>query len=409
MATQQAPHTKRSTIVAVAVLALAATPFAFKMLSPAKAAPGPAGPTTVPASTTRVAQEDVPILLNGTGAAQALATVTVRTRVDGQLDHINYTEGQDVKAGQLLAQIDARPFQAQLAQAVAQKARDEAQLENAKLDLKRDTQLIKDDATTQQALDTQHALVNQLAAAVETDKAQISYAQVQLDYTTIKAPLAGRVGAKLVDPGNIVHAADTNGLVVINQVDPISVVFTLPESAFQDINSAMHADAKLAVMAYSRDTDPLGNSDKMLAKGSLILLNNQIDTTSGTIQLKANFANSGHVLWPGQYLNVGLQLGVRHNALTVPSAVIQRSQTGTYVFVVDPDDTVEIRQVTVLQTQDGKAVIGKGLAAGDRVVLDGQYKLKPGVHIAEKTVASAQMTNQPAAQPAAASAAGSAK
>jgi multidrug efflux system membrane fusion protein len=401
MATKQAPLTKRSTVIAIAVLALAATPFAVKLLSPATAATGPAGPVTVPASTTRVTQEDVPIFLNGTGAAQALATVTVRTRVDGQLDHINYIEGQDVKAGQLLAQIDARPFQAQLAQAAAQKARDEAQWENAKLDLQRDNQLIKDDATTQQALDTQRALVNQLAAAVETDKAQINYAQVQLDYTTIKAPLAGRVGAKLVDPGNIVHAADQTGLLVINQVDPISVVFTLPESAFPDINSALHGGAKLAVLAYSRETDPVGNSEKVLAKGTLVLLNNQIDTTSGTIQLKANFANPGHVLWPGQYLNVGLQLGVRHNALTVPSAVIQRSQTGTYVFLVNQDESVEIRQVTVLQMQDGKAVIGKGLAAGDRVVLDGQYKLKPGIHIEEKTVA--------AVQPAASAGAGSAK
>lgn len=386
MATHQAPFTKRSTVIAIAVLAIASLPFAFKFLTPAKAAAGPSGPATVPATTVRVAQENVPIFLSGTGAAQALATVTVHTRVDGQLDKIAYTEGQDVKAGQLLAQIDPRPFQAQLAQAVAQKARDEAQLENARLDLQRDNTLIKVDATTQQALDTQRALVAQLAAAVETDKAQISYAQVQLDYTTIKAPLAGRVGAKLVDPGNIVHAADQTGLLVINQVDPISVVFTLPESAFQDINSAMRGNEKLAVLAYGRD------NGEVLAKGSLVLLNNQIDTTSGTVQLKANFSNPNHVLWPGQFLNVALQLGTRQNALTVPSAVIQRSQTGTYVFAVNQDDSVDIRPVTVTQIQDGKAVIGKGLALNDRVVLDGQYKLKPGIHIAEKAAAA-----QPAA------------
>lgn len=396
MATQQAPFTKRSTVIAVAVLALAATPFAFKLLSPAKAATTPAGPATVPATTVHVAQENVPIFLSGVGNAQALATVTVHTRVDGQLDKIAYTEGQDVKAGQLLAQIDPRPFQAQLAQAVAQKARDEAQLENAKLDLQRDTALIKDDATTQQALDTQRALVAQLVAAVATDKAQIDYAQVQLDYTTIKAPLDGRIGAKLVDPGNIVHAADANGLLVINKVDPISVVFTLPESAFQNINSAMHADDKLAVLAYSRETDLDNAADaKPLARGTLVLLNNQIDIPTGTVSLKANFTNPSHVLWPGQYLNMRLQLGVEKNALTVPAQVIQRSQSGTYVFLVKPDETVEVRPVTVLQIQDGKAVVSKGLAANDRVVLEGQYKLKPGIHIAEQASANAAVNTNP--------------
>ena len=286
-----------------------------------------------------------------------------------------------------MAQIDPRTFQAQLAQAVAQKARDEAQLDNAKLDLQRDNALIKDDATTQQALDTQRALVNQLVAAVETDKAQINYAQVQLDFTTIKAPLSGRIGARLVDPGNIVHATDVNGLVVINQVDPISVIFTLPESAFQDINRALHPDQKLPVLAFGRD------NDQVLSKGSLVLLNNQIDTTTGTVQLKAHFPNPTHTLWPGQYLNVSLQLGVRPNALTLPAAAVQRGQTGTYVFVVKPDESVEIRPINVVQIQDGKAVIDQGLSVNERVVLDGQYKLKPGIHITEKTLALAQPAN----------------
>jgi len=371
-------------LVAIGILA----PATMKRLLPSSSAAAvPPTPASVPATTVKVAQESVPIYLSGIGTAQALATVTIRTRVDGQLDKINFVEGQDVTDGQVLAQIDPRTFQAQLAQAVAQKARDEAQLDNAKLDLQRDNALIKDDATTQQALDTQRALVNQLVAAVETDKAQINYAQVQLDFTTIKAPLSGRIGARLVDPGNIVHATDVNGLVVINQVDPISVIFTLPESAFQDINRALHPDQKLPVLAFGRD------NDQVLSKGSLVLLNNQIDTTTGTVQLKAHFPNPTHTLWPGQYLNVSLQLGVRPNALTLPAAAVQRGQTGTYVFVVKPDESVEIRPINVVQIQDGKAVIDQGLSVNERVVLDGQYKLKPGIHITEKTLALAQPAN----------------
>lgn len=371
-------------LVAIGILA----PATMKRLLPSSSAAAvPPTPASVPATTVKVAQESVPIYLSGIGTAQALATVTIRTRVDGQLDKINFVEGQDVADGQVLAQIDPRTFQAQLAQAVAQKARDEAQLDNAKLDLQRDNALIKDDATTQQALDTQRALVNQLVAAVETDKAQINYAQVQLDFTTIKAPLSGRIGARLVDPGNIVHATDVNGLVVINQVDPISVIFTLPESAFQDINRALRPDQKLPVLAFGRD------NDQVLSKGSLVLLNNQIDTTTGTVQLKAHFPNPTHTLWPGQYLNVSLQLGVRPNALTLPAAAVQRGQTGTYVFVVKPDESVEIRPINVVQIQDGKAVIDQGLSVNERVVLDGQYKLKPGIHITEKTLALAQPAN----------------
>jgi multidrug efflux system membrane fusion protein len=341
-------------------------------------------PASVPATTVKVRKQTMPIILSGVGNVLPLASVTVRTRVDGQLDKVNFTEGQDVKAGQVLAQLDARTFEAQLAQVVAQKARDEAQLGNAKLDLQRYEMLIKEDAATQQQLDTQKALVNQLTAAVESDKAQIKYAKVQLDFTTIAAPLSGRIGARLVDPGNIVHATDANGLVVINQVDPIAVVFTLPESAFQDIDRAMAHGHQLAVYAYARD------SDEILSKGALVLLNNQIDTATGTVQLKARFANPSHKLWPGAYVNVTLQLGTRENALTVPAPAVQRSQTGTYVYVVKADESVEIRPVTIIQIQDGKAVIGQGLGADERVVLDGQYKLKPGIHIIEKSVGAAQ-------------------
>jgi multidrug efflux system membrane fusion protein len=306
---------------------------------------------------------------------QALASVTVKARIDGQLERVDYIEGQDVKAGQILAQLDARPVRAQLEQVQAQKARDEAQLANARLDLDRYSQLIKEEATSRQTLDTQRALVAQLQAAVQTDEAQIHYAQVQLGYATITAPLSGRTGARLVDPGNIVHASDASGLVVINQIDPISVLFTLPGDAVQAINHAQQDSRRLTVLAYARE------GDELLARGTLVLVNNQIDVASGTVQLKGRFANPQHVLWPGQYVNVRLQLGDHGQALTVPAPVVQRGQAGTYAYVIGGDGKAEMRPIQVLQIQDGKAVIAKGLQAGETVVLDGQYKIKAGVQV----------------------------
>jgi multidrug efflux system membrane fusion protein len=335
----------------------------------------PKAPPAVAATLVKVAREDVPRYLIGVGNVQAAATVTVKARVDGQLERVGYAEGQDVKAGQVLAQLDARPLQAQLAQVKAQRARDAAQLANAKLDLERYQRLIKEDATTQQTLDTQRAQVAQLEAAVQTDDAQIQYAQVQLGYMTITAPLAGRTGARLVDPGNIVHASDANGLVVINQIDPIAVVFTLPGDSVQAINHAVMGNPKLEVTAYARE----GNA--LLGQGHLVLVNNQIDTTSGTVQLKGMFANPNHTLWPGQYVNVRLLLGDHAQATTVPADVLQRGPSGTYAYVVGADHKAEMRPVEVVQTQDGKAVIGKGLEPGETVVLDGQYKIKPGITV----------------------------
>ncbi len=329
-------------------------------------------------TTTQVKQADVPIYLAGVGTVVATQSVTVKTRIDGQLDKVGFVEGQDVKAGQMIATLDARVQQAQLDQAVAQKAKDAAQLVNARLDLRRYTQLIKQDAATRQTLDAQKAMVAQLEAAVQSDDAQISSARTQLSFTRITAPISGRVGARLVDPGNIVHAADANGLVVINQIDPISVRFTLPEDSFQQINQALHASADpLAVVAYPR------NSLQPLGQGRLVLLNNQIDTTSGTIELKGSFANAGHKLWPGQYVNARLILGQRKQALTVPAAVVQRGPEGVYAYVVNADDSVRIQPIQLVNIQDGTAVVEKGLSAGERVVLDGQYKLKPGLQVTE--------------------------
>lgn len=339
---------------------------------PVKAPTPPVGVTTALAQA-----QDVDIGLVGVGTVQAMQTVTVTPRIDGQLVSVGFVEGQDVKLGQVLARIDPRTFEAQLQQAQATRARDEATLANARLDLTRFQGLIKENATTQQTLDTQRATVAQLEASVRTDDAQIALARVQLDFTTITAPLAGRVGARLVDPGNIVHATDTTGLVVIRQIDPIDVVFTLPEEAVSQIHGAATDGVQLVVDANERE------SGKRLGEGKLILLNNTIDTTSGTIQLKARFPNPTHALWPGQYVDARLVLGQRARAITVPSSAIQRNDAGTYVYTVQPDNTVAMKPVTVAELQGNRAVIGKGLAAGDRVVSEGQYKLRAGAKIVE--------------------------
>jgi multidrug efflux system membrane fusion protein len=375
----KSPYFQRRSILLIAaallVLAIAAALGLGRRALSAKP-PEPAAPP-VNVTLVRVKQQDVPIYQAGVGTVTPLASVTVKARIDGQLERVGFTEGQDVKAGQMLAQLDPRTQQAQLQQAQAQKARDQAQLANARLDLKRYTTLLAQDAATQQQFDTQNALVAQLDAAVKTDDAQINSAQVQLSYTKIVAPISGRVGARLVDPGNIVHATDSNGLVVINQIDPIAVVFTLPGDAVQDIHRAQQASHQpLQVQAFTRDGKTL------LATGQLVLVNNQIDTSSGTVQLKGSFANPGRRLWPGQYLNAHLVLGDRARAITVPAAVVQRSQDSTYAYVVKDDDTVRLQPIKVALIQDGTAIVDAGLAAGERVVLDGQYRIKSGTKIA---------------------------
>ena len=322
--------------------------------------------------------QDVPVFRSGIGTVSPNFSVTVKARVDGQLDRVGFTEGQDVKKGQMLAQLDPRTLQAQLLQAQATRAKDQATLANARVDLQRYTTLIAQDAATQQQLDTQKALVGQLEATVKSDDAAVNFAQVQLGFTTITAPISGRVGARLVDPGNIVHAADTTGVVVINQIDPISVVFTLPDDAVQDTIHALDGKKPLQVQAFPRD------GSKMLGAGTLTLLNNQIDTTTGTVQLKASFPNPQHNLWPGQFVNIRLILGERAKAVTLPEAAVQRSQAGVYVYVEDEESkTVRSQPISLIQIQDGIAVIGGGITAGQRVVVDGQYKLKPGSKVAE--------------------------
>jgi len=329
--------------------------------------------------TAPVKAQDMPIFRVGIGTVTPTFSVTVKARVDGELDSVGFTEGQDVKKGQVLAKLDPRTLQAQLLQAQATRAKDQATLVNARVDLQRYTTLITQDAATQQQLDTQKALVAQLDATVKNDDAQINYAQVQLGFTTIAAPISGRVGARLVDPGNIVHAADTTGLVVINQIDPISVLFTLPEDAVQDTNRALSTSKKpLVVHAFPR------TGTELLGTGTLTLVNNQIDTPTGTVQMKASFPNPLHNLWPGQFVNMRLILGTYPKALTIPEAAVQRSQTGVYTYVVSADgQTVQSQPISLVQIEDGVAIVSSGLSAGQKVVTDGQYKLKPGSHVVE--------------------------
>ena len=338
-----------------------------------------AGAMPVPVIAGVVEKKDVPIYLDGIGTVQAFNTVTVNARVDGELKKLAFTEGQDVKTGDLLAQIDPAPFQATFDQAVAKKAQDEAQLANARLNMTRDADLFAKKVISIQDRDTQQALVNQLDATVKADVAAIQSAKVQLDYTRIVAPISGRTGLSLVDQGNIVRAASSTGIVVLTQLQPISLVFTLPEQDLRAIQEAGGATGNLRVFAVDRDTKTT------LDEGKLAVINNQIDTTTGTIKLKADYPNKDLQLWPGQFVNGRLLLTMRKDGLVVPASVVQRGPQGPFAFVIKSDDTVEIRAVKVGQIEQGQALIEDGLQAGERVVVDGQYKLQAGARVKRDT------------------------
>lgn len=342
--------------------------------SQALAAGARGGNFPVPVVTGRVAQKDVPIYLDGLGTVQAYNTVTVHSRVDGELVKVAFTEGQDVKVGNLLAQIDPAPYKAVLDQAVAKEAQDEAQLANARVDLKRYSDLLANDGTTQQTYDTQKALVDQLAATVKADQAAIDSAQVNLDYTTIRSPIDGRTGIRLVDQGNIVHASDTGGLVMLTQLRPISIIFTLPETALPKLHLQQN-QLHYPVIALARD------NTNVLATGELAVVDNQIDPTTGTIKLKANFANESLRLWPGEFVNTRLLLTTRTNGVVVPASVVQRGPEGPFAFVVQNDDTAKMRPLKVAEIANGEALIDDGLEPGELVVVDGQYKLQDGAQI----------------------------
>ncbi|MGA2866136.1 MAG: efflux RND transporter periplasmic adaptor subunit [Verrucomicrobiota bacterium] len=333
------------------------------------------GSFAVPVIAGTVESKDVPIYLDGIGNVQAFNLVTVRSRVDGQIEKIAFVEGQDVRAGDLLAQIDPAPFQAQLDQCVAKKAQDEAQSAVARLTLGRDKELLASKILAQQDYDTQEALVEQLVATVKADQAAISNAQVQLSYATITSPLAGRAGLRLVDQGNLVHASDASGIVVITQLRPIAVVFMLPETTLGQIQARVAAGQTLSAFAMGRD------NRTRLAEGKLAVIDNQIDATTGTIRLKAIFPNDDLKLWPGQFVNARLLLETRKGGTVVPAAVVQHGPAGDFAYVIDNDLKAQVRPIKVAQTQEGQALIQEGLQPGERVVVDGQYRLQGGAKV----------------------------
>ncbi|TFY99027.1 efflux RND transporter periplasmic adaptor subunit [Ramlibacter humi] len=336
-------------------------------------------PAAVPVTTAVATRRQVAVVATGIGTVTPLNSVLVRARIDGQLDRVLFREGQDVRQGDVLARIDPLALEAQLAQFVAQKGRDEAQLANALLDLDRYTTLMRQDSIARQQLDTQRALVGQLRATVKLDQAQIDNARVQLDYATIRAPVSGRTGKRMVDPGNIVHAADTSGIVQINQIDPISVLFTLPENRLQPV-----LRAQAAAPGRPLEVQALGRTDAaLLATGRLTLVNNQIDPATGTFQMRAVFPNAQNQLWPGQYVNVRVVLSEISDGLTIPDAAVQRGPDGLFTYVVQPDGTAAAKAVVVQQSEGGRSLVTSGLAGGEHVVVDGQYKLRPGVKVAE--------------------------
>ncbi len=330
-------------------------------------APQPAIPVTIGVA----AAQDVAVFVRGIGTVQAYNMVLVRSRVDGQIVKVTFTEGQEVKAGDLLCEIDPRPFEAALQQATAAKQKDEAALVSAEADLKRYGELVGHGFQTRQLYDQQKATVAQLQAAIKADQAQIEAAQLNLQYASIRSPIDGRTGARLVDVGNLVHANDNGGLVTIAQLRPIFVSFTVPQSQF----AAIRQSARKGPVETQVFTD---SEQAILAKGNLSLIDNQIDQATGTLHLKATFANEDEVLWPGEFVNARVVVGVMHDAVTVPARAVQQGPKGAYLFVVKPDMTVEMRSVQVAQVEQGVAAIENGLSAGERIVVDGQYRLEPG-------------------------------
>ena len=335
---------------------------------------GAMGNFPVPIVPGTVEQKDVPIYLDGLGTAQAFNTVTVRSRVDGQIVKVAFIEGQDVQSGDLLAQVDPAPFQAQLDQSIAKKAQNEAQLAIARLTLERDKELLTSKILAQQDYDSQKAAVDQLVATVQGDQAAIDNARIQLGYTTITSPLAGRTGIRMIDAGNIVHANDSNGLVVITQLRPISITFTLPEQNLQQIQPHLANGETLATLALDRE------NRATLSEGKLAVIDNQIDVTTGTIRLKATFPNQDLKLWPGQFVNVRLLLEMRQGPV-VPSSVVQHGPDGDFAFIISKDLTAQVRKIKVAQVDRGQTLIAEGLTPGERVVVDGQYKLQPGAKV----------------------------
>lgn len=366
----------------------------------------PAAPASAPASRRNAnqvipvlaapaVQRDTPIFLDGLGTVQAFQTVTIKSMVDGPLMAVNFKEGQDVRKGDVLAQIDPRSYQAALDSAMAKKAQDEAQLANARADLVRYQKLVANNYTSAQQVDTVKAQVAQFEAMVRQDQAQIDNARTQLDYTTIVAPIDGRAGMRQVDVGNIVHGSDAAGLVMLTQLQPISVIFTLPQQALPRVTQAMR-DGSPKVLALSQS--PAGQTARILDSGTLTVLDNQVDQTTGTIKMKATFPNTDGRLWPGGFVGVRLQVETLKDAVVIPPSAVQRGPRGSYVFVVADDSTVKRRPVSVGNEDELISVITAGLSAGEQVVVDGASRLTEGSKVAVTAAPAASEATSPTQQ-----------
>lgn len=340
-----------------------------------------ATPPAIPVTVASVSKADFPVYLTGLGTAQGFNTVTVRTRVDGTINQIAFKEGQMVKEGDLIAQIDPRPFQAALDQANAKKAQDEASIANAQRDLERSTKL--GDFATKQTVDTQTSAVQQLTAQIAADQAAIFNAQTQLDYASIRAPISGVTGIRQVDVGNIVNAATQTGIVTIAQIEPISVIFTAPEEQLPDIANALR-QGETKVTALTTD------GRKVLSQGTLSLMNNQVDSTSGTIRLKATFENKDHALWPGLSVSTRLLVNTLKDAIVIPDDAVQHGNDGLYVFTVAEGNKADVRKIKIGPWTDGRTLVESGLSPGEQVVTRGQYRVQPGSPLAINVASSGQ-------------------
>ena len=349
---------------------------------PAQAA-RPTARAAVPVSVASVARRDLPIYLIGLGTVQAQYTVGIHSQVDGKIVEVQFTEGQHVKKGDVLVKIDPRLYQAALDQAKAHKAQDEAALIAAEKDLARFSTLVAKSFETQQNLDLQQAKVDQAKASIAADDAAIETAQTNLDYTTIMAPTDGRIGVRLVDPGNLVHASDQNSIAMLTRVQPITVMFTLPAQSLDDVRAAL-ARGPVEVTAFDRD------NRRSLATGKLLLIDNLIDQTTSTIRLKAEFANEDEKLWPGEFVNARLRVETRTDALAVPSTAVQRGPQGLFAWVIDDNNAAHVQKIEVGPTTDNVTIIEAGLNDGERVVTDGQYKLQSGATVSITAPATAR-------------------
>ena len=349
-------------------------------------------PTPVPVTAATVTTQDVPVTVSAIGAALAWQAVTIHAQVSGVLKAVYFKEGTDVAQGQLLAQIDPAPFQAALTQAQGALARDQAQLQEAQLDLARYQKLGAQDSIAKQQVDTQAALVKQDQGVVKIDQGAVATAQINLGYCRITAPVSGRVGLRLVDPGNLVSASDTTGLLTVNQIEPIAVTFTVPEGDFQRLADVSKGfTTPLTVAAMSEE------SGAALGSGELSIADNHVDPSTGTVELKARFPNSQHRLWPGQFVNVSLTLQVLQHAVTVPAAAVNQGPKGAFAYVIGPDHKVSAQPLKTGATEGGVVIITGGLKAGQSVVTDGQMSLKPGLTVAVQPAAAPASSGKPAA------------